>query len=149
MKVRHVSLYENLEERVKKLEEDLRKSEEVAEVIKKELTPEDIKKLIENAKETEWKYLLKVKIANRRVGCGYVYLYDEDLKIIYGDAEIITILSDTQDCTDYEEVLVIPKTVPTIVMKIHTDENPECPNYVDIFVFTSEGWKWVTTRIPK
>jgi hypothetical protein len=144
-----MSLYENLEERVKKLEEDLRKSEEVAEVVKDELTPEKIKKLIENARETEWKYMLKLKIMNRRGGCGYVYLYSEELKTVYGDAEFVELVHDEQDCTDYEEVLVIPKTVPTVVMKIHRDENPECPNYVDIFVFTSEGWKWLTTRIPK
>ena len=121
----------------------------------RELTEEEVRKLVDevlrNPSEysTEAKLILRLDIKNRRRGCGYVYLFSDSMEIVYGDAEIITILSDYDNCTEHKELLVIPKTVPTVMIKKHFDENPESPNYTDVYIFTVDGWKWVTTRIPK
>jgi hypothetical protein len=115
-----------------------------------ELTIEDIKKLIEQASPIEFKYLLKLRLERRRGGCGYVYLFWTDAEVIYGDADVITLDKYyADDCTWFEDILIVPKTVPTIVLLKHHDDDPEYSDYNDIYVFDRDGWKSVRVWIPK
>jgi len=61
----------------------------IRELKARELTEEEIKELVNeilknpNEYSTEAKLILKLKTDFRRGGCGYVYLYSNDYKVIY------------------------------------------------------------------
>jgi hypothetical protein len=107
-----------------------------------------IARLVEQAKEIEWKYLLRLTLSNRHGGCGYRYLFGDELEIVYGNVDIIT-LSDVEDnCTRTREVLIVPKTIPAIVEVYHWDEDPQVENYIEFFIFTENGWVKVVSNAP-
>jgi hypothetical protein len=114
------------------------------------LTEQEIKKLIEQAKPTEWKYLLKLNLEGRSSGCGYIYLFGDAMSVLFGDVKKV-ILKDIEDsnCGWKEELLIIPETVPVVLAVHHWDESPDYHDYIDIYVFTTEGWKVVKTFVPK
>jgi len=116
----------------------------------RELTPEMIKELVEKASPTDFKYLLKLRLGKRKSGCGYVYRWWSNIETLYGDAEIFK-LSEIyfDECTWEEEILVIPKTVPVVIMNEFRSDEPRDTNFTEIFVFTSDGWKSVRVDIPK
>jgi hypothetical protein len=116
-------------------------------LVPRPITPEIISKLIEQAKEIEWKYLLKLRVERRFSGCGYRYLFDEKLKVIYGDAKILVLNEYEENCTETKEVLVIPMSVPTVVVFQHFDDDPTVGDYMDIYIFTDTGWKVVRSAM--
>jgi len=108
------------------------------------LTVDEIKELVKNASPTERKYLLELKLQKRTRGCGYVYLFHDTLDVVYGDAEVLELSKSFDNCLDEREVLVIPKTVPVIVVVEHHDEDPSVRESTDIYIFDREGWKKTT-----
>jgi len=118
--------------------------------IPKELDIETIKKLVEKASSTESKFILKLRLDRRRGGCGYVYRWWTSLDIVHGDADIVNLSTQFSDeCTWVEDVLVIPKAVPTILVRTYRDDDPQVRNYAEIYIFDKDGWKSVRVDIPK
>jgi hypothetical protein len=115
----------------------------------KQVDVETIKKLLKEATPAETKYLLVVKEAERHKGCGWVYIYNNKLSVVLGNVETIVLDEYEHNCDEFREVLVIPKTVPAIVALTYRDENPEVHDTITFYIFTAEGWKKVTTPIPK
>ena len=115
-----------------------------------ELTPEEIRKLIEKASPTEWKYILKLTLEKRKGGCGYVYRWWSDINVLCGDADIVKLSrNDFDECTWEEEILIVPRTTPTIVLKTFRSDEPRDQNYINVFIFDRDGWKSVRAEIPK
>ena len=103
------------------------------------ITPEQIIKLLDKAKDTEWRYLLKIREWARQ---GSAYTDYAESQVIYGEAERVTL--ERWDAgypyATGEDVLIIPKTVPVIVIWEHvTDQSIRRI----VYVFTSDGWKEV------
>jgi hypothetical protein len=113
------------------------------------VTPELIRKLVENAKEIEWKYLLKLRLAQRHSGCGYRYLFGTSVRVLYGVAKEVVLNEKEYSCESEREVLIIPETLPVVVTVHHWDEDPEVADYVDFYVLTDSGWKTLRTKVPK
>jgi len=106
------------------------------------LKPEDIEKLLEKAKDTEWKYLLKLREWARQ---GPAYTNYAEFSILYGEAETVKI-REWDSGYPYErgwEYIIIPKTVPTVVLWEH--ETDEAVRKV-VYVFTKDGWKEVEVQ---
>jgi len=103
------------------------------------LTQETIRKLIEKAKETEFKYLLKIEEWARQ---GGAYTDYAEFETLYGDIGVIT-LEEWDAGYPYArgaEYLIIPKTIPVIILWKHvTDESKR----KIVYIFTKDGWKSV------
>ena len=110
---------------------------------------ETIKRLLKEATPAETKYLLIVKEITRHKGCGWKYLYSVKLSTVMGNVETIVLDEYEWNCDEFREVLVIPKTIPAVVTLTYRDDNPEVHNTVTFYIFTADGWKQVTTPIPK
>jgi len=108
------------------------------------LTESEIKELIKNASPVERRFLLELKLQRRVRGCGYVYLFRDVLEIPYGDAEVLELSKITENCLEEKEILVIPKTVPAIVVVEHHDDDPSVRKTTDVYIFDKEGWKKTT-----
>ena len=113
------------------------------------ITPERIEALLREASETEMKYLLVLELEGRSGGCGYKYLYDSEVGVIYGKAKFVTLERKNIRCEWQERILVIPLKVPTIIIRSYRDENPEVSDYDEFYIFTSEGWKSLRVEVPK
>ena len=109
------------------------------EIKPEEITPEEVGRLLERAKETEWKYLLKLSEWARQ---GSAYTDFAEYKVVYGEADEV-VLERWDAGYPYaagRDILVIPKTVPVVVLWEHvTDERQD----TRIYVFTKDGWKEV------
>jgi hypothetical protein len=105
----------------------------------KEITPEQIEKLLEKAKETEWKYLLRLEEWARQ---GPAYTDFAEAEIIYGEAERVKLGSwdSGYPYASGVEYLIIPRTVPTIILWTHVTDEGKTEK---IYIFTSDGWKEV------
>jgi hypothetical protein len=116
----------------------------------KEITPEMVRELVEKASPTEWKYLMKLKLSRRVSGCGWVYKYGWDLQTLWGNVDIVKLREkEYHDCTIESELLLIPKTVPVVVMLSEWNDDPQVKDTVTTYVFTIDGWKSVETEVPK
>jgi len=119
------------------------------------LSEEEIRRLVNDILEnpekykTEAKFILKLDISFRKGGCGYVYLYDNDYIILRGVIDEVILYRSEFNCDVSEEVVVIPKTVPVIIMQRHHDDNPEVVDWVTVYVFTGKEWKSITFEVPK
>jgi hypothetical protein len=105
-----------------------------------EITPEQIKSLLEKAKETEWKYLLRIEEWARQ-GTGWHTDYAE-FKVLYGEADMVK-LGSWDSGYPYEigtEYLIIPKTVPVVIGWEHVSDDTST---MIIYIFTKDGWKQV------
>ena len=104
-----------------------------------EITPETVKELLGKAKDTEWRYLLKISEWSRQVPA---YTDFSEIEVVYGEVEKV-VLERWDDGYPYaagEDILIIPKTVPVVILWRHvTDENVTKV----IYVFTKDGWKSV------
>jgi hypothetical protein len=127
--------------------ENIEKVEEIEEETLKRLI-EEVLKNPEKYQE-EAKYLLKLKLERRTQGCGYVYLYGYDFKVL-GNADIVTVnYEESYDCGVREEFVVIPKTVPTILLLFQYDDEPTRKNTLTIFVFDGSSWRSMVISVPK
>jgi len=107
------------------------------------MTPEDIKRLLEKAKDTEWRYLLKIEEWARQ---GSAYDDVAEFEVVYGEADLVRL-------EDYDagypgvagtEYLVVPKTVPVIILWRHyQDYGNGSKSTRIVFIFTKDGWKYV------
>jgi hypothetical protein len=128
---------------------------QIQEIEVKELSEEQIKRLVSeilsnpHKYETEAKFLLKLKTDFRKGGCGYVYLYSYSYKVLYGDIDEVILHRDEFDCDVSEEVLVIPKTVPVVLLYTYHDDDPNVRDYCKVLVFTGSEWKSIEFNIPK
>jgi hypothetical protein len=117
-----------------------------------ELKPEELAKLIEQAKPIELKYLLVLDLKTRyREPPSFVRWYKEDIKILYGNVEVVELGSTKTKNWDFIDVVrkvaVIPRTVPAVVAKIHNDDVYKTAK-AEVYIFTSDGWKSAETTIP-
>jgi hypothetical protein len=113
------------------------------------ITAEILEKLLSEAKPEEWRYILKLKLSERIAGCGYIYRYGWNIEVLQGEAEIVTIRrKEHYDCTVETDLLVIPKTVPTVVKLLEWDTDPEVGNTETIYIMTEWGWRSVSTKVP-
>ena len=119
------------------------------EITERRITPEEIEYLIRKASDTELKYLLILELIGRSGGCGYTYLYDEEIDVIYGKAKFVTLERENSGCEWRKKILVIPFEVPTIVKVSYRDDNPEVTNTDTFYIFTAEGWKSIRVEVPK
>ena len=113
------------------------------------IKPEQLDMLLKKASDTEMKYMLVLELEGRSGGCGYVYLYNDEIDVIYGKVELVTLESSTYDCEWKERLLVIPFEVPTVVVRRYRDDNPEISDFDEFYIFTAEGWKSVRVEVPK
>jgi len=112
------------------------------------ITQETIERLLEKAKPEEWKYVLKLKLLRRIPGCGWKYLYGWDLEPMYGEVDIVTLKRiEHYDCTVETELLVIPRTVPTVVKLLEWDDDPQVADKIIFYIMTHEGWRSVETEV--
>ena len=127
----------------------------VQEIEVKELTEEEIKNIVSDILKNPDKYpieakmLLKFRTDFRRGGCGWVYLYSNDFEVLYGEVDEVVIYRKAFDCDVNEDVLIIPKSVPVVILQKHHDDNPEIPDRITIYVFTPDGWKSIEFPVPK
>jgi hypothetical protein len=116
-------------------------SQEVSQI--EEITPETIGKLLQKAKDAEWRYLLKLRQWARQ---GSAYDDVAEYEVVYGEAEEV-ILERWNPGFPYaagEDVLIIPKKVPTIVVWRHYEDTGNGPiSRKVVYVFTRDGWKSV------
>jgi hypothetical protein len=96
---------------------------------------------------TEARLILKIRREGRRGGCGYVYLYKNDYEILKGEVQEVVLSYGEQDCNWFEDVAIIPQTVPVVVMEKYHDEDPQVHDYITIHVFGVDGWKSVSVAI--
>ena len=121
----------------------------------RELTEEEIKELVNEILKNPDKYpdesklLLMLKVTFRRSGCGYVYLYRTNVRVLYGEVDEVVLYRSEFNCDVEERIVVIPKTVGTVLLVEYRDDNPEVTNRVSIYVFTGSEWKSVEFPIPK
>jgi hypothetical protein len=122
----------------------------------RELKEEELKKIIKQILsspdkfEEEAKLILKLSLANRYVGCSYVYLYQSEAKIILGEVDKVILEEKWYDeCSVGIEVAYIPKTIPVILTYKYHDDNPMVEDFIKIYVFTGDAWKSTTIYVPK
>ena len=121
----------------------------------KELSEEEIISLVKEILGNREKYqeeakliLLLDDLEMRYPGCGYVYNYGYELKIIVGEADILVLKrEENYDCTSREKIAVIPKTVPTALLLLEWDESPGAKNTLTIYVFSGE-WRSLSLNLP-
>jgi len=127
----------------------------IRELKARELTEEEIKGLVDeilqnpDRYQTEAKLILKLKTDFRRRGCGYRYLYSNDYKVLYGEVDEVVLYRSEFNCDVSEDVAIIPKTVPVVVLQRHHDDNPDTNDYATLYVFTGSEWKSMKFPIPK
>jgi hypothetical protein len=102
-----------------------------------------------NKCQVESRLILTIKREGRRRGCGYVYLYKKDYKVVVGDVYEVTIKSGEYNCDWFEDVAIIPLTVPVVILEDYHDDDPQVRDYAIVHVFGSEGWRSVKVQIPK
>jgi len=114
-----------------------------------ELKPEQIKQLIELAQkegETEARFILVLEEWRRQ---GESYEDKAEFSVIFGEADIVKI-EDIDEGYPYRRIskyLVIPKTVPTIVLwHSKWDYDLDRGESMVVYVFTSEGWKSISVK---
>jgi hypothetical protein len=113
------------------------------EEIKQEIKPEEIGKLLEKAKDAEWKFLLKLERWARQ---GSAYDDTAEFEIVYGDAEEVVVREwdSGYPYTAGEDVLLIPKTIPVVVIWRHYEDTGNGVHRSKIvYIFTKDGWKSV------
>jgi hypothetical protein len=121
----------------------------------KELSEEQIKKLVSEILSnphkypTEAKFVLRLRTDFRRGGCGHLYLYSNDFEVLYGEVDKVITYRREFDCDVSEDVVIIPKTLPTIILQKHHDDNPEVNDYITLYVFTGSEWKFIEFPVPK
>jgi hypothetical protein len=111
-----------------------------------ELTPEQIKQLVEKAISEGKDEARLLLILEKWVRQGSSYVNDADFEVIYGEAELVE-FGEWDAGYPYErgkKYIVIPKTMPTIVRWWHVwDYGEDRGETETIYVFTSDGWKSV------
>jgi hypothetical protein len=128
---------------------------ETQEIEVKELTETEIRKIVEDILnnpqkyEYEAKFILRLRTDFRRGGCGWVYLYEYSYKVLYGNVDEVLIYRSEFNCDVNEYRILIPKTVPTVVLYKYHDDDPDVRDHVVIYVFTGSEWKSVEFNIPK
>jgi hypothetical protein len=128
---------------------------ETSEIITKPIDEETLRSLVKDIlKEpdkypTEAKLILAVKREGRRPGCGYRYLYKNDYKILEGEVQEVVLKYGEHDCNWFEDVAIIPTTVPVILVEYYHDDNPEVSDYINVHIFGSDGWRSVKVYVPK
>jgi len=108
-----------------------------------------IKEILESPEkyQSEAKYLLTLHFERRR-GCGYVYDYDYDIATVFGEADIVTLQrNERTDCSEEEKLVVIPKTVPVVLVTTEWDESPHGRNILTIYAFDGNEWKSMALRL--
>jgi hypothetical protein len=110
---------------------------------------EEIERLVREVVENPGKYptearlLLTLKEWRRQ---GESYIDEQRINVIYGEAEEI-ILETFDEGYPYRkgaEVVIIPKTLPTIVVVEYRTNTVNPPiDEMTVYVFTREGWKKV------
>lgn len=117
---------------------------------KRELTEDDIKKILKELKERpymferEAKYILFINCNNRP---SQSYIEMEEFNIVYGNADVVELEHVYHyPTTNMRKYAVIPKTVPTIALFRHYDDLHGDPNkYCLICVFN--GKEWVSVKV--
>jgi len=118
----------------------------------KNLNQDDLKYIVNQAiseGKEEAKLILILEIRNRDVGCGYAYLYREEIELIEGDVEMVELEDSYFNCDEVKKYAIIPKTLPVVLKLIHVDQNPMFANYIEYHVFTIDGWKKIFVPISK
>jgi hypothetical protein len=119
------------------------------------LTEEEIKRLIDEILKNPEKYpieakmLLKLNVSFRKGGCGWVYRYSNDYQVLYGDVDEVEILNSEYNCDVMREIVIIPKSVPVVILQKHHDDNPEVNDYITLHVFTGFEWRVLEFIVPK
>jgi len=119
------------------------------EPISEEILNKIVGDIVQNPEKypTEARLILKIRREGRRGGCGYVYLYKNDYEILKGEVQEVVLSYGEHDCNWFEDVAIIPQTVPVVVMEKYHDEDPQVRDYITIHVFGVDGWKSVRVAI--
>jgi hypothetical protein len=114
-----------------------------------ELTQEQIKNLIELAQKenrVESRFILLIEEWIRQ---GTSFDDTSKFEVIYGEADLVK-LEEWNEGYPYRKgtkYLVIPKTVPVIILWYHRwDYGEDRGEREIVYVFTAEGWKKISVR---
>jgi hypothetical protein len=120
-----------------------------------QLDEETMKTLINNLLKEQDKFkkeanlILVIRRDGRRSGCGYVYLYKNDYEVVVGEVQEVVLNSEERDCDWFENVAIIPLTVPVVIMEKYHDDDPQVHDYITIHVFGVDGWRSLKVFVPK
>jgi len=123
-------------------------SQELVEPVTEDLVKKLVEEVVSNPDKfpTESKILLVLKEWRRQ---GSSYVDEQRVEVIYGEADMVE-LREFDEGYPYRrgrEVVIIPKTVPTIVRVEYRTNTVNPPIYSEvIYVFTKDGWKRVDVR---
>jgi len=112
---------------------------------------EMVKDILQNPEkyQVESRLILKIRREGRRGGCGYRYLYKDDYKVLDGDVQEVVLDYGEYDCNWFEDVAIIPLTVPVVILEYYHDDYPQVMDYAIVHVFGSDGWKSIKVAVPK
>ena len=118
----------------------------------RELTGEEEEGIIEfevEEVEKEKDKVLIVELVDRKISCEYAtFIVKSKLQIIDGKAEVKTLrIWNYGECDKREEVVIIPKTVPTVVKVTYIDGAIDRPNVVCYHIFTGESWERIEMEV--
>ena len=121
------------------------------EPLEEEKLREMVKDILQNPEKypVESRLILKIRREGRRSGCGYRYLYKNDYKVLDGEVQEVELDVGEYDCNWFEDVAIIPLTVPVIIMERYHDDDPQISDYVIIHVFGVDGWRRLKVFVPK
>jgi hypothetical protein len=110
-----------------------------------EISVDEFKNIIKQALKnpSEAKFLLTIETWYRQ---GPAYTRYRSFKVIYGEVDEVLLErscdSYPYDC--YENYIIVPKSVPAIVLVEEEDETVDPPvSRKELYVFTKDGWKRV------
>ena len=110
---------------------------------------EQLPKLLEKARDTRWKYILVLERWTREMS---LWNDSADFRVIYGKADEVVLRKpepgeEIRWIRLTEEVLLIPKTIPVLVLQETRigQENPQVTQ--ELYIFTSSGWKSVFLKL--
>jgi hypothetical protein len=121
------------------------------ETLEEEKLREMVRDILQNPEkyQVESRLILKIRREGRRVGCGYRYLYKDDYKVLDGEVQEVELDVGEYDCNWFEDVAIIPLTVPVIIMERYRDDDPQVSDYIIIHVFGVDGWRSLKVFVPK
>jgi len=121
------------------------------ETLEEEKLREMVRDILQNPEkyQVESRLILKIRREGRRVGCGYRYLYKDDYKVLDGEVQEVELDVGEYDCNWFEDVAIIPLTVPVVIMEKYHDDDPQVHDYITIHVFGVDGWRSLKVFVPK
>jgi len=111
----------------------------------REVTADDLKRLLERAEDAEAKFLL-VLWTNRRPGESFTDI--TEFEILAGEVDTIELEHYySYPCENSTKWLIIPKSIPVVIRYWHKDDyEGSYKMWEEIYIFTKDGWKTIRVK---